>query len=179
MGRASPAPPGPGPSQPDRLEPVALRELLQLGGTRHWVVDQHLDELDSLTPVRGELTAVHGGNILEVSGEASTIVTLCCDRCLQTFNHPLTFRCRELIWLGEAGGLGHDPGEDYGERLDPHGSFDPAHWLFEQLQLRRPLQNRCGPDCPGPATWSCGGAAEAASPGPPSDPRWEGLRQLR
>jgi uncharacterized protein len=167
------------PVRPDSLQPIALRELLRLGGSRHWVVDQHLSELESLTPVRGELSVVHGGSVLEVRGEGSTIITLCCDRCLQTFNHPLSFRCQEPIPLGKASGLGDELAGDCDELLDPRGSFDPAHWLFEQLQLRWPLQNRCGPECPGPATWSCGGEAESAEASTPSDPRWERLRQLR
>lgn len=163
----------------DALRPLALRELLQLGGSRHWVVHQHLSELDSLTPVRGELSAIHAGTVLEVSGKASTIITLCCDRCLRTFNHPLSFCCRELIPLQEAGGRGDGLDVDDGERLDPRGRFDPAHWVFQQLQLQRPLQNRCGPECPGPDTWSSSSTPESAAAAIPPDPRWERLRQLR
>jgi uncharacterized protein len=185
-------PPAPA-SQGDELRPISLQELKLQAEGRHWRIDQALSALDSLTPVRGALTAVHRGNVLELEGEASTIVTLCCDRCLQHFNHPLSFRSRELLWLGEQArqaGLGAEallgPGGAAGEpsslldleadelceSLDPNGCFEPEHWLFEQLSLQLPLVNRCGSDCPGPPQ------AEAGS-SEPVDPRWAALRQLQ
>ena len=85
----------------DPLTPVPLQELKLLEQGKHWTIDQRLGELDSLTPVRGQLLAVHRGNVLELDGEANTIVTICCDRCLQQFNHPLSFQTREVLWLGE------------------------------------------------------------------------------
>ena len=170
----------------DDLRPVPIQELKLLAEGRRWQIDQHLAELESLTPVRGTLSAIHRGNVLEVEGEAATIVTLCCDRCLQHFNHPLSFHTRELLWLGEqardeglmpevvlaSGGapLELDP-DALGESLDPQGSFDPAHWCFEHLSLQLPLVNRCGSDCPGPPRWSSDPEA--------GDPRWAALRQLK
>lgn len=167
------------------LQPVAIQELSGLAEGRRWEIDQPLPNLASLTPVRGHVQAIHRGNVLEVDGEATTIVTLCCDRCLQHFNHPLAFRTHELLWLGEQArrqgletslieqgetALDLDP-DALSESLDPHGSFDPAHWTFEQLSLQLPAVNRCGPDCPGPASW---GSAQAGS-----DPRWTALQSLR
>jgi uncharacterized protein len=57
------------------------------------------------------------------------------------------------------------------ESLDPNGCFDPAHWTYELLSLQLPTVNRCGSDCPGPATWS--------SDAQGGDPRWAKLNQLR
>jgi uncharacterized protein len=72
----------------------------------------------------------------------------------------------------EAHDLSLDAGPDCGdETIDPRGSFDPAHWTFEQLSLQLPLVNRCGADCPGPATWGSSDAVE--------DPRWAALAALR
>ncbi|MEX1322875.1 MAG: hypothetical protein AB1Z21_01625, partial [Synechococcaceae cyanobacterium] len=140
------------------LRPVPIQELKSLAEGRSWIVAQHLEDLSSLTPVRGLVRAMHHGSVLEVEGEAETIVTLCCDRCLQHYNHPLRFRTRELIWLrregadpatdprreaGEIvlnldpGGPGADSGEEglegSDEELDPRGSFDPGHWTFEHM----------------------------------------------
>jgi uncharacterized protein len=177
----------------DDLRPVPIQELKLLAEGRRWQVDQHLSELNSLTPVRGSLKAVHRGNVLELEGEASTIVTLCCDRCLQDFNHPLGFRSHELLWLGEQArqsgveaeallGAGGPAGataalleldtDDLSESLDPTGSFEPEHWLFEQLSLQLPLVNRCGADCPGPP-------APADPSNEPGDPRWAALLRLQ
>jgi uncharacterized protein len=182
MSQALPQPAG------EPLQPVPLQELRLLAEGRHWQVDQPLNELESLTPVRGELTAVHRGNILELSGEASTIVTLRCDRCLQHFNHPLSFRHQEVVWLGDQarqegieaevvleGGsevLELDP-DGLSESIDPTGEFDPEHWLFEQLSLQLPLVNRCGLDCPGPDL------QPSAQPPEPIDPRWAALKKLQ
>jgi uncharacterized protein len=169
----------------DDLRPIPVQELRLLAEGKRWQVDQHLCELDSLTPVRGELSALHRGNVLELDGEAATIVTLCCDRCLQHYNHPLSFRTHELLWLGEQArqaGLSTDEASEPGvlelevdelcESLDPTGCFEPEHWLFEQLSLQLPLMNRCGDDCPGPPQPS--NAADE-----PGDPRWAALRGLQ
>ncbi len=172
----------------DPLQPVPLQELRLLADGRSWTVDQPLSELETLTPVRGSLRAVHRGNILEVAGEASTIVTLRCDRCLQHFNHPLSFRHQEVVWLGDqarAAGIDAEVVLEGGaevleldpdglcESLDPSGDFDPEHWLFEQLSLQLPLVNRCGSDCPGPELLG------APTPNEPTDPRWAALKKLQ
>ncbi len=169
--------PQPDPRRP--LKPVPLQELRLLAEGRRWRVDQRLDELASLTPVRGTLAVRHTGQVLEVEGDASTSITLCCDRCLRPFHQVLAFRTRELIGLGEA-----DPfdleGLDDGlcDQLDPRGSFDPARWLFEHLSLQLPLRNHCGPACPGPCR-PPGSPAAAGAAGDLIDPRWASLRPLR
>ena len=170
----------------DPLQPVPLQELQLLEQGKHWSIAQRLSELDSLTPVRGHLHAVHRGNVLELDGEANTIVTLCCDRCLQQFNHPLSFQTREVLWLGEqareqgmdlesvleAGGdvIDLDP-DALTESMDPRADFEPEHWVFEQLNLQLPVVNRCGADCPGPKL-------KAEPVDEPMDPRWAALKKL-
>ena len=165
----------------DDLEPVALRDLKALGAPRSWQVDTSLDQLPSLTPVRGCLSAEHKGNVLAVEGELQTIVTLTCDRCLGQFNRKLSCKPSELIWLGET------PPSDFQLResnqisepeglvecLDPRGTFKPRQWAFEQLSLQLPVVNRCGEDCPGPFIPSR--QADHADP----DPRWQALRELQ
>ena len=169
------------------LHPVPLQELKHLDAGRHWLINQPIAGLASLTPVRGQLHATHRGTVLEVEGAAETIVTLCCDRCLQHFNHPLQATSRELLWIGEpATSSDHATSSDSGdlvalegeaedgglmEQLDPRGSFDPEHWIFEQLNLQLPIVNHCGSDCPGPATWTSDSAGV--------DPRWQALQGLR
>ena len=157
------------------LRPVPLQELRLLSEGLRWQVEQPIEQLESLTPVRGWVRAVLHDEVLEVEGAAATIVTLCCDRCLQPFNHALEAQVKELLELGGEGQPG-DAAPDAvdalpEERLDPRGNFDPERWLFEQLSLRLPLVNRCGADCPGPDRWSSDGTG--------GDPRWAALARLR
>ena len=179
----------------DPLSAIPIQELKAFPEGRDWQLDQHLEGLPSLTPVRGRVRAVHRSNVLEVEGEASTIVTLCCDRCLQDFNQALGARNRELIWLGEASradGVDEDvvlesaaqlldlEADAFTESLDPAGDFDPAHWIFEQLHLLLPVVNHCGELCPGPnlAGPGQGAAGVDAAGARPIDPRWAALKQL-
>ena len=159
---------------PSRLAPVSLRDRRLQEEGREWQVEQPIRGLETLTPVRGWLRLRHHGKALEVEGLAAAIVTLCCDRCLQHYNHPLEIQERELIELRGEEGDGPDPPEGpspLDERLDPAGCFDPERWLFEQLSLALPLVNRCGTDCPGPDRWCSEERRE--------DPRWAALRTLR
>ena len=151
-----------------RLHPLPIPELRGHREGLCWSIDQPVGGLDSLTPVRGQLWALHHGTALELRCRVETILTLRCDRCLQHYNHPLHLQQRELLEIdtpaaadglaleplaaepGAAGAEGAELGPE--ERLDPRGSFDPERWLFEQLSLQLPLVNRCGRDCPGPAS---------------------------
>jgi len=186
----------------DDLSAIPIQELKALPEGRQWQIDQQLDALASLTPVRGRVRAVHRSNVLEVEGEASTIVTFCCDRCLQSFNQALSCRNRELIWLGEssrAEGVNEDvvlesaaqlldlEADAFTESLDPAGDFDPAHWIFEQLHLLLPVVNHCGELCPGPNLAVAGAERTGAGQGAPGgdspdadpiDPRWAALKKL-
>lgn len=169
------------------LEPIPLRDLQALGAIKHWMIEGSLEDLTSLTPVRGNLQAEHLGNILALKGRFQTIVTLCCDRCLGQFNHQLIADVEEIIWLGEldneaaltAAGLNSDVRQGLVECLDPRGSFDPERWVYEQLSLELPVVNRCGSDCPGmPPGRGPGSDQERLHGAEPLDPRWQALREL-
>ena len=170
----------------EALEPVPLQELRALGTSKVWDVEGELDELSSLTPVRGHVSAEHRGNVLAVAGQLSTIVTLCCDRCLNQFNQKLSCTPSELIWLGEAQPTA-DELEQSGEVaemeglvdvLDPRGQFDPQQWAFEQLNLLLPVVNHCGDHCPGPPGLQQQPVIPDTTP-KDVDPRWQALQQLQ
>ena len=167
------------------LEPVALQELRALAAPRTWSVEGQLDALQSLTPVRGKLTAEHRGNVLAVEGKLATIITLTCDRCLGQFNQRLSCQPSELIWLGETPPSDEQLQESEAisemaglvECLDPRGRFDPQQWVFEQLNLQLPVVNHCGGHCPGPPLpKEAGGESSGSSP---IDPRWQALQHLQ
>ena len=169
----------------DGLEPVALQELRALAAPRSWSVEGRLEDLQTLTPVRGHLIAEHQGNVLAVQGALSTIVTLTCDRCLGQFNQQLSCRPEELIWLGASPPSDEQlqESEEIAEMeglvecLDPRGAFDPEQWVFEQLNLLLPVVNHCGDHCPGPALSSR--ATDHVPERPAMDPRWQALLQLK
>ncbi len=162
------------------MEKVYIPQLLQRPEKTLTVeLDQHLGELETLTPVRGEMTITHQGTYLEVKARADTIVTLTCDRCLQAYNHRVALSAQELIWLEP------DPNpatlplerevavEDLFETLPPNGHFYPETWLYEQICLALPVPQICDEDCPG---IELGGSRTAAQP---ADHRWAALTQLQ
>ncbi|MEM9216318.1 MAG: YceD family protein [Cyanobacteria bacterium P01_F01_bin.150] len=140
------------------MELVYIPDLLNAyGQKRKWDVQDHLDGLESLTPVNGQLQVVHNGNFLEVQAIAETIVTLTCDRCLRQYNHRLEVSVAELIWLQEPVVLDEQDDElevevamdDLVETLSPKGHFSPVEWLYEQMCLALPQRQLCDADCPG------------------------------
>ena len=144
------------------------------------IIDESIPGLDSLTPVRGKLIVRHGGNFLELSMVAETIVTLVCDRCIQNYNHRLKIEASELIWLeatvANAVNLPLEREvalEDLSETLEPTGYFEPQTWIYEQLSLALPMRKVCGKSCPGSPQVTSG------SPTPQIDNRWASLASLK
>jgi uncharacterized protein len=161
------------------METVYIPHLLQRP-QKPWQIelDSHLPGLDSLTPVRGQVTVTHQYTYLEVEGEAETILTLSCDRCLQNYNHRVAIQPRELIWLQTP----VDPAkqvleqeievDDLVETLPPNGHFDPATWIYEQICLALPQRQICSRDC--------SGISLSPTPETPAiDSRWSALSQLQ
>jgi uncharacterized protein len=119
-------------------------------------IKDYLPGLETLTPVNGYVQVIHRGNYLEVTGQAETIMTLTCNRCLQQYNHRLAVDASELIWLEEPSESVDEtlverevPLGDLVETLSPTGFFHPDEWLYEQLCLEIPQQQLCDRNCPG------------------------------
>lgn len=142
-------------------------------------VEEFLPELETLTPVQGQVKVSHRGSYLEVTAQAEAIITLSCDRCLQQYNHRLTTRSSELIWLEAAADQEtpalaevETPLEALVETLSPQGYFYPGDWLYQQLCLEIPLRKLCDQTCTGIA-------ATDASATPEVDRRWAALEALK
>lgn len=163
------------------MEAIYIPNLLKAPArTIEIIVDELIAGLDTLTPVRGKLIVRHGGNFLEVSVTAETIVTLTCDRCLQNYNHRLKITTSEIIWLEttidnyENLPLEREVfWEDLSEKLDPTGYFAPQTWIYEQLSLAMPMRQVCGQSCPGSTKVS------SVSQKPQMDNRWASLASLK
>ena len=163
------------------MERVYIPNLMQRAEKTLAVdLETHLADLDTLTPVRGELAITHQGTYLEVKGRAETIVTLTCDRCLQAYNHRVVVATQELIWLE------HEPDpatlplereiavDDLVETLPPNGYFYPDTWIYEQICLALPQPQICDEDCPGIELHEARGAKAEIL-----DRRWSALTKLQ
>ncbi|HBE16446.1 MAG TPA: metal-binding protein [Cyanobacteria bacterium UBA11149] len=146
-------------------------------------VNESIEGLETLTPVRGRLEVTHEGNYLDVSAEAETIITLTCDRCLKQYNHRLTLNISELVWLDSSANE-PDNGplereillEDLVETLHPQGYFDPNIWLYEQLCLAIPPRQLCDSKCAGIlATERDTASSTDGLHHSPTDRRWQAL----
>ena len=141
-------------------------------------VDEHLDGLETLTPVKGEMSVTHQGTYLEVKGKAGAIMTLECDRCLQSYNTRVQVNTSELVWLEEAPdeeALEKEVDlEDLVESVSPHGYFNPGEWLYEQMCLAIPQKQICSEDCNGIAFDNPEPASDEAV-----DHRWAALSSLK
>ena len=139
-------------------------------------VAEHLPDLQTLTPVKGEMSVAHRGTFLEVSAVAGAIMTLECDRCLQSYNTRVQVNASEILWL-------EDPQpedllekevelEDLVESLAPQGYFKPDDWLYEQMCLAIPQKQICNADCQGIEITNNPPAVEV-------DDRWAALSRLK
>lgn len=118
--------------------------------------EESISDMETLTPIRGDLQVTHHGNYLEVRSRAETIITLTCDRCLKQYNYKLVINPQELIWLNEITvqkDLLHieveNSVEDLVESLPPDGYFYPRDWVYEQLCLAIPPRKLCEQNCQG------------------------------
>ncbi len=166
------------------MNPIPIPQIARSPDrTVRWPVKDFLADLPTLTPVQGWVQATHCQTYLEVSTQAEAIMTLTCDRCLQQYNYRLVANTTELIWLDEAADLAvHTASteleiapEDLVESLSPHGTFDPAGWLYEQMCLALPLRQLCDATCPGIVTEG----DQVPALNPPVDRRWAALESLK
>jgi uncharacterized protein len=159
------------------MRPIYIPELLNAPQqTRVLEIQEPVADLASLTPVQGKLQVSHCGNYLQVTAKVETIVTLCCDRCLQQFNHRLVCDTAEMIWLREPAENLPDELEvefdDLIESLSPVGYFDPQDWLYQQLQLALPQRQLCDRQCQGLTS-------QINANTTPVDRRWAALAALQ
>ncbi|WP_341525736.1 DUF177 domain-containing protein [Nostoc sp. UHCC 0302] len=151
---------------PERTEEVQVKEFLP--------------GLETLTPVRGHVRVQHHGNYLQVSGQAETIITCTCNRCLQQYNQRLAVDTEEIIWLDETANQVDDLPlerevaiEDLVETVSPDSYFYPQEWLYEQMCLELPRRQLCELNCPG----ILGSTADSSEK--QVDNRWSGLETLK
>lgn len=147
--------------------------------TRSLAFETTFDNLATLTPVRAQVSIRHGTTFLDVRGNAQTIVTLTCDRCLQQYNHRVSVDAQEIIWLEDDLDSQEMPLEqevnpdDLVESLSPYGYFDPETWIYEQVCLELPQRQICNEECEGL------NVDQAPANQPQVDERWSALESLK
>jgi uncharacterized protein len=161
------------------MEKIYIPRLLKMPEKKEEIKLNHqISGLNSLTPVRGIFQVAHRGNFLELQLQADTILTLTCDRCLQTFNYRLEVDTSEIILLEEKEASLNLPlemeilTEDLSETLPPDGELIVDEWIYEQISLAMPLRNLCGNDCQPPVI-------ENKEDNIIKDNRWLGLSSLK
>ena len=163
------------------MDALYIPNLLQAPEkTRVFDIETYFPELETLTPVRGQVKVTHQGTYLEVQGSGEAIITLTCHRCLQNYNHRLSVAPKELIWLQDTHENEDLPlerevaVEDLVETLPPNGYFHPQNWLYEQLCLALPQQQLCQADCAGIPV-----SSSATEVSDDLDQRWAALMKLK
>jgi len=139
-----------------KMDKIFIPNLLNKPNNREVIqFEEFLPDLETLTPVRGTIKITHQTTFLEVSAKAEAIITLTCDRCLQQYNHRVTLKNSEFIWLDENADKVDVVDEeelemeDLVERLAPNADFNPSEWIYQQLCLELPLRQLCDQSCPG------------------------------
>ena len=162
------------------IENIFIPQLLKMPeGTCQIPLNDYINDLQTLTPVKGSFRVTHCQSFLEVELQADTILTLVCDRCLQTFNHRLSVDTQEVILLQYDRNESSLPlereimSEDLSETLPPNGELNVQEWIYEQLSLAMPLKNVCGNDCQTPQEIEKEGQNQKI------DDRWSALNQLK
>lgn len=162
------------------MKTVYIPQLTQAPNQTVWFeVEDYLPDLETLTPVKGQMSVTHQGNYLEVRARVAAIATLNCHRCLENYNARIRVDNSELIWLEsppaeEAGSEREVELDDLVETLPPQGYFDPQKWLYEQMCLALPQRQICDLACAGIAF---GNPPEAVRPA--VDHRWAALSDLK
>ncbi len=139
------------------LKPISIKELTSLSSPKVWTFNCYIDQIKSITPIKGWLQAEKKDNYLIITANIKTKVDLTCHRCLKNFTKNLKAVEEELILISK-NTKGSDPvtsqkvfdeTEDWLESIHPNDSFDPQRWAFEQLSLQMPTVNICSQACPG------------------------------
>ena len=145
-------------------------------------VKEFFPDLNTLTPVRGNIRVEHRGNFLQVTAKAEAIMTLCCNRCLQQYNNRILVDTSEIIWLDEQAEVEEEflaerevALDELVETLSPYGYFHPSGWLYEQMCLQIPQRQLCDEKCKGIEH----NQNTDTDIDKPVDSRWASLQSLR
>lgn len=149
-----------------------------LGSTRSYAIeDAGFRFHQERTRADGELRMTRTDGSILVDGRIRVTVEEVCGRCLDSFPQPLEVHLHEEFWPD------YDPvlqkSVEIPEGRDGFpielGLLDLQEPLRQHVEMARPMQPICRPDCPG----ADGGTELAGAAEPSVDHRWAALEQLR
>ncbi len=115
--------------------------------------EQEIKEVNSIGPIKADLTVTSLGEFIEVKGNVKGVVKLECDLCLKEFNYNLDFDIEELY-------AKHSLMSEYGQEielkdgqfvtdLDGADEIDIYDLLYQSVILNIPNKKVCGINCNG------------------------------
>ncbi len=131
---------------------IPVKELQAFKGEKQWVINNFINNFDSITPIKGYVKINIQNNIINIIGNLKTKVSLTCDKCLNAFNLNLKSESNELIWIGDS----FPSAENLNHGIDPeliidcigtYQNFILEKWILEQLSLQIPVVNYCDKRC--------------------------------
>ncbi len=149
-----------------------------LGSTRSYVLEGAEFRFDEgRTPADGELQLTRTDGSILVAGQIRVAVEEACGRCLDLFQQPLQVQFREEFWPDYDPLFQRQVEIPEGREGFPiqRGLLDLQEALRQYVEMARPMQPICRPDCAGAGAGP--GPSEAA--GSPVDDRWAALNALR
>ena len=149
-----------------------------LGSTRSYVLQGAEFRFDEgRTPADGEVQLTRTDGSILVTGQIRVAVEEVCGRCLGLFRQPLQVQLREEFWPDYDPLLQQQVEIPEGREGFPieRGLLDLQEALRQYVEMARPMQPICRPDCAGAGA----GASPSEATESPVDHRWAALSALR
>ncbi len=154
-----------------------------IGSTRDYRLTEPLEVPgEDPRPVSGKVRLLRTNRGVLVRGEATTVVTCSCSRCLTSYSQGVHVRLEEEFFplievnTGVPAPLPSDASEPF--TIDEHHILDLTEVLRQDSLLALPMKPLCRPDCPG----LCPTCGHNLNQGPCQcdnavlDPRWQVLQ---
>lgn len=155
-----------------------------VGTSRSHSIDEAtvtIDDLHRERGVRGEVRMLRIPNGILVTGDFQLTIIEMCSRCLEVFEHPMSYHIEEefLPVIDIVSGAPLARGEDT-FTIDEKHILDLTEAVRQYAAMSLPMKPLCRPDCAGLCP-TCGhnlNLGPCSCPPPVSDGRWAALGQL-
>lgn len=119
-------------------------------------VNIHIEQMDDLAinePISGILNLKVLGDQINIEGKLKTQLILDCDRCLNSFDYPLSIEVQEDFRFGKLVDSQTKEyelsGENFVEDLEEKQEIDLTEFIYQEIILNIPSQKLCDLACEG------------------------------